>query len=149
MSMENNCWIYKGKCLKFQPEGFVGFVYRITLLTDVPLYSAGTIYIGKKIFQFKKRTVLSKKARKGTKKRVQTKQIDSQWLKYFGSSSELKRVVKEFGEDKFKREVLHLCKNKVEMSYLELSEQINNRVFHVPSFNGWISCRIYKKSLNL
>lgn len=142
-----NGWIYDGNILKDKPDIFVGFVYKITLLVDTPLYSKGTIYIGKKIFRFKKKKRLSKKAQIGTRKRVKLDEIDSQWEGYYGSSVELKRLVEEIGKDKFKREILHLCKNKSQMSYLELSEQILHKVFHVPSFNSWISCRIFKKNV--
>lgn len=87
------CWKYKSKCLKVPPEGYYGFVYLITNLVS------GRIYVGKKAFSYKKKTRLSKRAKKstGSTKRIKIESIDSQWLNYFGSSEELKLDVKTIG----------------------------------------------------
>jgi Putative endonuclease segE, GIY-YIG domain len=143
-------WLLNAKEFKEVPVDCVGFIYRITLLVDTKDYPKGSIYIGKKIFNFKKKSKLSKKAQiqSGTRKRVKIESKSSDWEKYYGSSLELKALVKEIGEHNFHREILHLCNSKAEMSYMELVEQIKQEVFHVPSFNKWISCRIYRTSLN-
>lgn len=146
-----NCWLLNNKCLETIPEGYFGFVYLITLTVPCIFnnieYQKDTIYIGKKFFTFRKKSKLSRKARVGTRKRVKVEQIDSGWNNYFGSSKELKELVQVLGEGSFKREILHLCKSKTELSYMELYEQITRRVLFVPSFNGWISARIYRKHL--
>jgi hypothetical protein len=144
----SNCWLLKGKCLNRQPLEYYGFVYRITVSDsdDLPVEMRGRIYIGKKQFQYKKRKVISKRRRvaTGTKKRVEKSFVDSKWLGYFGSSKQLMLDVKNFGEKYFKREILHLCFNKAQLSYYEVKEQIAHDVLSVNSYNGWISCKIFK-----
>lgn len=138
-----NCWLDKdGKCMKIQPEGYYGFVYLITNTTN------GRMYIGKKAFSYRKKSKLSAKAKKATGKRIQVQQIDSQWLKYFGSSIELKDDIKRLGEELFKREILHLCKNKSQMGYLEAKEQFLREVLEkVDSYNKWIGIKAFKTKL--
>lgn len=137
-----SCWIYDNKCLEAIPgEGWFGFIYLITNLVD------GRIYVGKKQFTHRKKSKLSKKARKGTRKRVKVEQVDSQWLKYWSSSKELQEDVKTLGEDKFKREILAFCTSKAEMSYFEGKFQYEFRVLRVPSYNKWIMIRVFKNNL--
>ena len=140
------CWLLKGKCLKRQPLEYYGFVYRITVADsdDLPKEIRGRIYIGKKAFVYKKKTRLSKKKRAETGKRVKTSLVDSKWLSYYGSNKQLAADVKNFGEKYFKREILHLCFNKAQLSYYEVKEQIAHNVLSVNSYNGWISCKIFK-----
>lgn len=136
-----NCWLHEGECLEQPPEGYYGFIYMITNLLD------SRIYVGKKQFTHKKKTKLSKKARVGTRKRIKVEQVDSQWLNYWSSSKELQEDVKNLGEDKFKREILHLCKNKAELSYYEGYCQYHLEVLIKPSYNKWIMVRVYKNNL--
>lgn len=140
--MDNQCWLYQGKCLTEPPEGYYGFVYIITHRLT------GKIYVGKKSFTHKKTTRLSKKARKGTRKKVSVKQVDSKWMSYYGSSKELQQDVKTTGKEYFRREVLHFCTTRSEWSYMEVKEQVLRNVLHVDSYNGWISCRIFKRYLS-
>ena len=143
MAKAEQCWyLENGKCLYEPPEGFYGFVYKIINLQN------GRIYIGKKAFNHRKKTKLSKKARQGTRKRTKVEYIDSAWLSYYGSSKELLADVKLLGEENFKRIVLHFCKNSSTLSYMEVHEQIMNNVLLTPnSYNSWIGCRIFKKHL--
>lgn len=124
-------WIHKSEELKDIPEEYIGFVYCITnLKTDRK-------YIGKKLFKF---TRTAKKKGRRVKKI-----IDSDWLTYYGSNKELNEHVALFGEKNFKREILYLCKNKSQMSYLELREQIDRRVLESQDYyNAWISAKIHK-----
>jgi len=144
----SNCWLLKGKCLKRQPLEYYGFVYKITVADsdDLPKEMRGRIYIGKKAFVYNKRTRISKKKRAetGTKKRIQRTTVDSKWLGYFGSAKQLIEDVNNFGEKYFKREILHLCFNKAQLSYFEVKEQIAHDVLQGNSYNGWISCKIFK-----
>ncbi len=136
-----NCWIdQSGKCVNKQPDNIYGFVYLITNLNN------GRIYVGKKAFLYNKKTRLSKKAKKVTGKRVKREQIDSQWLKYFGSSIDLKADVALLGEGSFKREILHLCKNKAQMNYMEAKEQFQRGVLEMgdKSYNKWIGIKAFK-----
>lgn len=123
-------WIYEGKEVTEIPEGVIGFVYEITNIVD------GRRYLGKKNFYFSKT-----KQVKGKKKRFK---IESDWRDYFGSNDELVKDVERLGADSFKRVILHFCKNKGMMGYLELREQIDHRVLENPTlfYNKWISARV-------
>lgn len=138
---EENCWFYGENCIEEPPLDCFGFIYRITNISD------GRIYIGKKQFSFKKKIRLSKKARVGTRKRVEISRIDSGWKNYWSSSKSLKEDILKLGKDNFKREIIHYCKNKSELSYYEVHWQIKEEVLLNPSYNGWISCRIFKNKL--
>lgn len=131
-------WIYKGEELKEVPEDCIGMVYLITNLSNKKQY------VGKKQFHFRRTKTV-----KGKKKRTI---VESDWQKYYGSNKELQEHVVLYGEKKFHREVLYLCKNKSQMSYLELREQIDRRVLETEKYyNEWISvkCRKSKHLTNL
>ena len=66
-------------------------------------------YIGKKNFYFSKT-----KQVKGKKKRIK---VESDWKEYYGSNKTLAEHVSLFGENKFIREIIHLCYTKGEMTY--------------------------------
>lgn len=128
--VKHNDWIYNGNTILEPPEGFIGFIY-IIYLPD------GRRYIGKKLFSFKKT-----KQVKGKKKRFQA---ESDWKTYYGSSDEVKKVVQDCGPENFKREILHLCKTKGELNYMETWEIFKNRALLDENFvNGWVSCKIHK-----
>jgi hypothetical protein len=113
---------------------YVGFVYCIT---DV---SNGKKYIGKKLFWSTKKL----KPLKG-KTRRRTKVEESNWQDYFGSSDEVKTLVEERGAEAFHREILHLCKSRGELSYMELKEQVDREVLLSEDYyNGIIQVRINK-----
>ena len=138
--MNKSCWLLKGECLDVQPAGYQGFVYKITNTID------GRIYIGKKVFTFSKKKKISKKTRVATKTRKKSErvQVDGKWLDYWGSSKELMADIALLGKDKFTREILHLCTTKQQLSYYEVVEILNNRTMFVPSYNGWVSFRVFK-----
>ena len=124
-------WLHNGNELSEVPDGYVGMVYLITNTVT------GKRYVGKKIFHFRKTKTL-----KGKKKKVV---VESDWLNYYGSNKELQEHVALFGEQKFIREVLYLCKNKSQMSYLELREQIDRRVLENDNYyNSWIAVKCRK-----
>lgn len=139
-----NCWMYDGKCLEEAPDGFFGYIYLITNLLD------GKIYVGKKQFTHRKTTKISKRARKatGSRKRKVVSNVDSGWQNYFGSCIPLKADVALLGEEKFHREVLKFCRSKAELTYWELKYQIDMNVLYKPSYNGWISGKVFKSTLN-
>ena len=124
-------WLYKGEELKEIPDGYAGFVYCITNL------KTNRKYIGKKLFKFTRSV-----KRKGKRAK---KIVDSDWLSYYGSNKELIEHVSLFGENQFQREILYLCVNKTQMSYLELREQIDRRVLESENYyNEWISVKVRK-----
>ena len=128
-------WLYNGKEFTSEMIGDnVGFVYVITNNTD------GKMYVGKKQFQSKtKLPPLKGKKRK----RIVIKESD--WMSYYGSSELVKELVESQGCDAFKREILHLCTSKGEMSYLELIEQVERKVLLSDDYyNSIIQVRIHR-----
>lgn len=111
-----------------------GFVYVITDL------STGKKYVGKKGF-WSKKTLPPLKGK--TRKRRSI--IPSDWKTYYGSSDLVKQLLLEHGETNFRREVIHLCKTKGEMGYLEAKEQFERNVLLDEGYyNGIINCRVHR-----
>lgn len=118
-----------------QLEDWVGFVYLITDLEN------GKKYVGKKNFWSTRKLP----PLKGQKRRRTVKK-ESDWKDYFGSSEQVKLLVEESGRDRFKREILRLCKSKGEMSYFEAKEQFDRDVlFRDDYYNEFIGCKIHSK----
>jgi len=133
--MYKNPWLYHDQIWEPTEEelkDLFGFVYCIT-------DPNGMKYIGKKQL-WSKRTL---KPLKG-KKRKRRKIVESDWKEYYGSSETVKSLVEETNADGFKREILHFCKSKGELSYKELQEQMDRRVLFKPDkyHNGIIQVRI-------
>lgn len=128
-------WHYNGEEFTSEMIGeYIGFVYRITNKTN------DMKYIGKKLFIS---TVKLPPLKGKTKKRTVKKESD--WKKYFGSSEEVKMLVEQMGADAFHREILHLCKTKGELSYVELFEQMKHHVLLDDSFyNGIVQVKIHR-----
>ncbi len=141
-------WLYKGEqinSIEDLPEGTFGFVYRTRYIpTD-------QCYIGKKqlIYNLKKKLGKKEKAlwegkgRPPVYKRVEK---ESDWKTYYGSHTEVKKLLKEEGEDKFIREILELAFEKKRLTYLENKylftlEVLENKRY----FNDNIEGRYFKK----
>ena len=136
-------WYYNDKPFTSEMIGdYVGFVY---VITDK---SNGLKYIGKKGLMSRRRLPPLK-----GKKRRRTKIIETDWQTYTGSNDVLNQLVEEHGIEKFYREILHLCKTKGEMNYLELYEQVQRNVLLSDEYyNGIIQVKIHRnhvKNLNL
>ena len=130
-------WYYNNELFEVTPEEYQGFVYQITEL------HTNKKYIGKKNF-WKPKILPINKTRK---RRVRTR-VESDWKTYFSSSSQIQKLVEESGEEKFKREILKLCKTKGEMSYYEAKLQFENNVlFRDDYYNEFIGCRVHSKHL--
>jgi hypothetical protein len=136
-------WFYNNQEITELPEDIVGFVYCITNLTT------NRKYIGKKLANFSKtktRTVTTKAGVK-KKKKIRYKE-ESDWKTYWSSSEELNKDVKELGENNFRRDILHFCKSKGKLSYMELKEQVERKVLESDEYmNGIIQCRIHKSHI--
>ena len=128
-------WLYKGEEFTSEMiEDYVGFVYVITDLAN------NKKYVGKKTLVSKRKLPPLK-----GKTRRRTKIVESDWQKYYGSSDEVRQLVEENGAESFKREILHLCKSKGEMSYLELKEQMDREVLlNDEYYNGIIQVKIHR-----
>ena len=89
-----------------------GYVYLITNTVN------NKKYIGKKwLWSSRKKKIKGKKRAKRLK-------LESDWKTYYGSSEELCADVEKYGMDKFKREILVLCRTKSEATYHEARLQI-------------------------
>jgi hypothetical protein len=111
-----------------------GFVYQITNLTN------GRKYIGKKFFYSAKT-----KQVKGKRKKIK---VQSDWQTYYGSSAELAKDVLSLGQDRFNREILHLCLSKGDCGYLEAKEQfVRGALESDDYYNTWIMVRVRKSHL--
>lgn len=130
-------WVYNDVELTEAPEDMVGFVYMIWSHVN------GKAYIGQKKFWFKK-----VKSVKGKRKRVLA---ESDWRDYWGSNDELKADVAKHGKMQFTRKILHLCKGKAWMNYLELKEQVERKALEDPKlyYNAYVGGRISRKQLGI
>lgn len=132
-------WYYKNEPFSTDAPSlhiseYQGFVYVITDLTN------NKKYVGKKGF-WSKKTLPPLKGK--TRKRRSI--VESDWKTYYGSSDQVKQILQENGEQSFHREILHLCKSKGEMSYLEAKEQFDRRVLLDDNYyNGIINCKIHR-----
>jgi len=127
-------WIYKDKEFTSEDIGdYIGFVYIITDLRN------GKKYVGKKTLMSTRKLPPLK-----GKKRRRTKIVESDWKTYYGSSEQVKLLIEEHGEQWYHREIIHLCKTKGIMSYLEAKEQFERNVLLSDEYyNEFIGCKIH------
>lgn len=130
-------WYYQGEVFSPTEEElkeWVGFVYVITDKTN------SKMYVGKKQF-WSKKTLPPLKGK--TRKRRSV--VESDWMKYYGSSDLVKQLLVEHGEDCFHREILHFGKAKGELGYMEAKEQFDRNVLLDDNYyNGIINCKIHR-----
>jgi hypothetical protein len=128
-------WIYKGE--KFEltldealEQKLVGFIY---LITHLP---TGKKYVGQKKF-----VSTTKKAVKGSaRKKIVRKMSD--WQNYWSSSVILKEILATDGPERFKREILFLCKSKALMNFLETKVQLQENVLFDDNYlNNMVNIR--------
>lgn len=135
-------WIYKDEPLQEAPSGYYGFVY---VISD----DKGKLYYGKKAFTHRRKTKLSKKARKETGRRIKVDQKDSGWKDYWGSSKPLLEYIKKRKNTmKFSRTVLKLCRNKASLSYWETHYLFSEYVLFRDSWNSNILGRYFKNKIH-
>ena len=102
-----NPWLCEGSTFTSDDIGdFFGYVYRITNI------QSGRQYIGRKYFYQKRKP-------KGGKRRITS---ESDWKRYYGSSDELKQDIKQFGKDKFRREIISLHTTLGKVNYEETKQ---------------------------
>jgi len=140
---------HKWKCWDdYNPEDYLGFVYKITNTTN------SKFYIGKKFFWYNKKKKLTKKqlaeqTGPGRKPTTEIVKVESDWKTYWGSSKELLKDIKELGEDKFECIILKLCKNKKQLTYYEMHYQCVYGCLTSPSltYNDNILGKFFGKDL--
>jgi hypothetical protein len=131
-------WLYNDKEIgDDEIEGYASFVYMITNL------ETGKRYLGKKIFK----SIQRKKVKGKTRKKKVTK--DSDWKSYYGSNKLLQEDVKRLGQDRFKREILKLCKTRGTASYWEAKYQMQHEVLENPDlwYNDWIMVKVHRSHI--
>ena len=116
-----NPWMYEGKPFTSDDIGdYYGFVYRITNTNN------RKSYIGRKYF-------VQKRKPKGGKRKVTS---ESDWKRYYGSSDELKRDIKDLGRDSFRREILSLHTTLGKVNYEETKQLFLHNVLMESLDNG-------------
>lgn len=128
-------WIYHFRPVEEEDiEGYLGFVYLITNLTN------GKKYIGKKLLKSRRTKLVKGKKKKSL--------VDSDWKKYWGSNKTLQEDVKSLGEDCFKRQILKFCKSKGEANYFEAKYQFELDVLISDDYyNDWIMVKVARSHL--
>ncbi len=140
-------WTYQGKEVKSlsdMPTGTLGIIYRIDNLTT------GKYYIGRKGVSSSRKRKLTAKEKllpENKRKTVIVEQKESSgWKSYCGSNLELKEEIKK--GDIIKKQILHFCFSKAEITYMETKEILcSGALVDVNSYNGWIKATVYKKNL--
>jgi hypothetical protein len=122
-------WYYNDKEVgDDEIEGYASFVYIITNL------ETGKRYIGKKIFKSIQRKKVTK---------------DSDWKSYFGSNKLLLEDVERLGQDRFRREIVKLCKTRGTASYWEAKLQMEHEVLEKPDeyYNEWVMVKVHRSHI--
>jgi len=141
-------WLYENKVIEKTedfPEGTFGYVYRIINLVN------GKSYIGKKQLLSKINKKLGKKeiaalpTQRGRTPSTKLIISESNWLTYWGSCKPLLNDVKSLGEDKFKREILTICKTKKQLTYYEVMHQVKEDVLFIDSYNDNILAKFHRR----
>jgi hypothetical protein len=151
-------WKYNNKEIsdvsQLPPKTF-GFVY---ITTHKP---TGKSYIGKK-FLFhnqkkklgKKETELLREERKAQGLRgaiPKTKQVtkESDWKTYYGSQSDIKKLISGGKKDEFERTILECVQNKKQLTYFEIKYQMSYGVLEKPDefFNDNILGKFFTRDL--
>lgn len=111
-------WHYLDKPFSSADIGnHVGFVY---LITD---RQNGMKYIGRKVFF----NTTKLPPLKGSK-RKRTKVTESDWQSYYGSCKAIQAIIAVDGVERFRRDILHLCRSKAEAAYIEAKLQFEHDV---------------------
>ncbi len=134
-------WTYKGSIYvppeNFSSDDYYGFVYLITNL------ESDMKYIGAKLFWNRKTLGVTKK-----RKRRKHSLVESNWREYWGSSKTLTEEIDKSGQPAYSREILHLCKKRGHVKYLEAQEQFDRNVLLRDDYhNGIIQIRVGANSL--
>lgn len=114
-------WLFEEQeisSIEDMPSDIFGFVY------EVIHEPTGKRYIGKKQLFLNQKKKLTKKelseySGSGRRPSFKIVQKENDWLTYYGSHSEIKKMIKEGKEDEFERKIIMFCKSKKELTYYE------------------------------
>lgn len=146
-------WTYKnqkiGDISQF-PENTFGFVY---MVKHKP---SNKSYIGKKVLFHNKKQKIGKrdleKLQGVVGRRPAYKLIvkESDWLNYYGSQVDIKKLLLEGKKDEFERTILKICPDKKSLTYYEVKYQMLYEVLEKPDewFNDNILGKFYSKDLS-
>ena len=146
-------WIYLKKEITSVdqfPNDIMGFVYRII---HTPSKKE---YIGKKFLVFTQKRKLAKKDLKlyegqpGRKPKYKIVSKESDWKTYWSSNKEIKKLLEIEPKSNFERQILHLCRSKKELTYLENKALFSLAVLEREEYlNDNIEGRYFKKDFGL
>lgn len=143
--LETNNWRYEGEeitSLSQVPEGAYGFIYLITN------NETGRKYIGKKcLYSFHKEVVRVPGKGKRTRKQINITKTEADWQRYWGSNVDLKAEIKQYGKEKYTKEILYFVYSKALLTYYETKELFARGVLEPDSnyVNDNILGKFYKK----
>ena len=143
-------WIYQNKPFTEVPEGYIGFVYKISCIYQSNQYYGWTYWGMKQFFstttkRLGKRAVAALPDKRMSKKVKTTN--ESNWLSYNSSSKELQSLIKK-NPTHFKKEIVGLCKTKKQMSYMELELLVKNDVLRDnKNWNQNVLSKFFRKDL--
>lgn len=121
-------WLYEDKEFEYDDQWY-GFIYLIENLVN------GRKYIGRKF--------LTKAGYKTVNKKRKKIRVESDWASYYGSSPALAKDVELYGQDKFRRTILRLCKSRGECNYWETKMIFDtNAILDGTYYNSWVQCKI-------
>jgi hypothetical protein len=141
-------WLYKEneiKELTDMPENSFGFIYEVTHLPT------GRKYLGKKqLISVRKKALGKKELALLTDKRAKKYKIvktEGDWKTYYGSSPEIKKLIKEGKESEFSREIIIFVPSKKLLTYYENKYLFERGVIEPNSnyINDNIEGRYFKK----
>lgn len=136
-------WIYRIENNETNPTEPIGFIYRITNISN------GKIYIGRKSFTATKKTAIGKRAlakmtdKRGSKTKTVIK--PSNWESYTGSNKQLNEDIKNGAT--ITKEIIHLCYTKKQMTYWEIFYHMQHDVLRTKSYNDNILGKFFRKDL--
>ena len=145
-------WTYKnqkiGDISQF-PENTFGFVY---MVKHTP---SNKSYIGKKVlFHNKKQKIGKRDLEKlqgvvGRRPAYKLVVKESDWLSYYGSQVDIKKLLLEGKKDEFERTILKICPDKKSLTYYEVKYQMLYEVLEKPDewFNDNILGKFFSRDL--
>ena len=145
-------WIYKNNLIEDItqfPNNTFGFVY---MTTHKP---TGKSYIGKKVLFHNQKKKLGKKelaALTGIVGRRPSYKLvvkESDWKTYYGSQTDIKKLLVEGKKDEFERTILKCVETKKQLTYFEIKYQMIYQVLEKPDefFNDNVLGKFFTKDL--